>query len=332
MRVIPATIQAALDSGGTMLCHCWQVTLSDGTVLGFTNHDRQLDFDGVSYEPQSGFTPSEVELALGLAISTQEVEGLLDSTRIKDSDLRAGLWDNAAVTVHLVDWSQIANRMVWRKASIGQVVHGSLGFGAEMRGLAHELNQAKGRFYKPTCDAEFGDSRCTLDLSDDRYKAFGTIASSDGSLHLYPTDLVTLAGNDTEGLFSRGKLTFTSGANAGLPFDIKMHIGSGAGVHLILADATPYDIVDGDSFSAKIGCDKRADSCQQLFNNFLNFRGFNRIPGNDRMMLQIDPDDEYGNDGSSLFSEPDDAASAETVVNPSPLTGGFFGDIFGGDE
>lgn len=58
MRVIPPAIQAALDSGATTFCTCWKVELSDGTVLGFSNHDRVLEFDGVSYEPNSGFTPS----------------------------------------------------------------------------------------------------------------------------------------------------------------------------------------------------------------------------------------------------------------------------------
>ena len=332
MREIPAAIQAQLDDGATTLCTCWKVTLASGIVLGFSNHDRVLVFDGVSYEAQTGFTPSEVESALGLAVSTQEVEGVLDSARIAESDIRAGLWDNAAIEVYLVNWNNVTERMLMRSASIGQLVHGSLGFGAEMRGVAHDLNQAKGRFYNPNCDAVFGDSRCGLDLNDDRYKASGEIASSDGSMHLYPLALVTVAGNDTEGLFSGGVLTFTGGANAGLSFTIKMHIGSGPDVHLLLQDATPYDILAGDTFTATLGCDKRAETCQRLFNNLLNFRGFNLIPGNDRAMATVDPEDEYGNDGGSLFREPDDSVSEEAVANPSSVNGGYFGKILGGDE
>lgn len=332
MRVIPPAIQTALDTGATTLCTCWKVTLSSGMVLGFSNHDRVLSFDGVNYEPNSGFTPSEVELAIGLSISTQEVEGLLDSSKISPDDVRAGLWDNALVEVYLVDWQNVTDRMLLRTASIGQILNGALRFGAEMRGLAHELNQAGGRFYNPTCGAEFGDSRCGLNLTDNRYKGSGVVSSSDGSLHIYPAALMTAAGTDTEGLFSGGKLTFTSGLNSGLSFDIKIHIGSGVNVHLVLEEATPYDVAPGDAFDATIGCPKLAAACHNLFDNILNFRGFNLIPGNDRAMLQVDPDDEYGNDGSSLFSQPDDASSPETVANPAPINGGYFGQKFGGDE
>ncbi|NOR63762.1 MAG: DUF2163 domain-containing protein [Rhodobacteraceae bacterium] len=332
MREVSAAIQAALDSGATTLCTCWKVVLDSGTVLGFSNHDRVLSFDGISYEPNSGFTPSEVELAIGMSISTQEVEGLLDSSKIKAGDVRAGLWDNASIEVYLVDWSNAADRMLLRTASVGQILNGSLRFGAEMRGPAHELNQAGGGFYNPTCSAQFGDGRCGLDLTDNRYKGAGVVGSSDGSMHLYPVALETLAGSDTEGLFTGGVLTFTSGANIGLPFDIKLHISSGATVHLELEEPTPYDIAPGDTFDATIGCPKLAEACHRLFNNVVSFRGYNRIPGNDRSMLQVDPDDEYGNDGRSLFSEPDDSSSPETVTNPAPGNGGFFGEKLGGDE
>ena len=37
----------------------------------------------------------------------------------------------------------------------------------------------------------------------------------------------------------------------------------------------------GDRFRVSAGCDKRADTCRQKFSNFLNFRGFPHIPGDD---------------------------------------------------
>ncbi len=157
------------------------------------------------------------------------------------------------------------------------------------------------------------------------------MGTTDGTMHLYPIALVTVAGNDTEGLFSGGALTFTSGANLGLPFDIGLHIGSGADVHLVLKGTTPFDIAPGDSFDATIGCPKTAKACHEVFDRLLSFRGFNLMPGNDRAMLQVDPKDEYGNNGSSLFGTPDDTASPETVANPAPSLGGFFGQNFGGD-
>ncbi|MEX0971531.1 MAG: DUF2163 domain-containing protein [Paracoccaceae bacterium] len=304
MRSIPAGIQAALDAGAATLCYCWQVTLADGREFGFTNHDRSLSFDGIEHAPQSGFTPSEVELSLGLAISTDQVEGVLDSAVITEDDLRAGLWDNATITLYLVDWSAIANRMLLRVGSIGQVRNSSLGFAAELRGQSHALNQAGGRFYNTVCDAALGDVRCGVDLTDDRYKGVGAVASSDGAMHIYPLEMKTVSNNAAEGLFSRGKLVFTSGANSGLAFGIRQHIGTGSDARLVLDGPTPFEIADGDSFTATVGCDKLMATCHRIFANRLNFRGFNLIPGNDRILRPVDQEDEYANDGSSVFSGP----------------------------
>lgn len=332
MRTLSPAFQAHLDTGTTTIATCWKITLKDGAVLGFTDHDRALVFEGVSFEPESGFAGTEVKSTLGFAISTQEVDGLLDDARITEADIRAGHWNNATVVEYLVDWSDVSNRETLRTSSIGRIQYGAQGFAAELRGLAHALTPAGGRFYKPTCDAKFGDTRCGIDLADNRYKGSAVVGATDGTLHISVVSLSTNAGNDTEGLFTGGKLKFTSGANIDLTFDIKLQIGSGADAHLVLSGATPFDINVADTFEATIGCPKIAEACFQLFNNLLNFRGFNRVPGNDRSMLQVDPEDEYGNDGGSLFGGSDDSSSLETVTNPTSLIGGYFGEKFGGDE
>ena len=48
------------------------------------------------------------------------------------------------------------------------------------------------------------------------------------------------------------------------------------------------------------GCDKRADTCRVKFGNFLNFRGFPHIPGED--WLTSYPVSSRANQGRSLFS------------------------------
>ena len=64
MRFIPAALQAHLDEGATTLCHSWKLTRKDGHTLGFTDHDRPLAFDGITFEPQAGFEPGTLELSL----------------------------------------------------------------------------------------------------------------------------------------------------------------------------------------------------------------------------------------------------------------------------
>ena len=38
----------------TTLATCWQITRCDGEVLGFTDHVRDPEVDGVTYEAASG--------------------------------------------------------------------------------------------------------------------------------------------------------------------------------------------------------------------------------------------------------------------------------------
>src|SRR5581483_8652977 len=100
----------------------------DGVVMGFTDHDRDLSFDGVTYQAASGFTASSVEDQLGLAVSNLDVQGALSSAAITEADLNAGRYDDAAVTIYLVNWQDVSQRVVLRSGFLGQVSRGTLAF------------------------------------------------------------------------------------------------------------------------------------------------------------------------------------------------------------
>ena len=57
MKQLSPSLQSHLDTGATTLAWCWRVTRGDGAVLGFTDHDRDLTFDGTTFEAATGFTP-----------------------------------------------------------------------------------------------------------------------------------------------------------------------------------------------------------------------------------------------------------------------------------
>ena len=174
MKTLPPGLQDHLDSGTTTLCWCWKIARKDGVVQGFTDHDLALAFDAVSFEAASGFTASEVQSSLGLAVDNLAVAGALSSASLNESDLAAGLYDDAAIEIWRVNWSAPEQRVLMRKGNLGQVRRGRLAFEAEMRGLAHKLNQAVGRAYGYSCDADLGDARCTIDLS--AFTASGVVA------------------------------------------------------------------------------------------------------------------------------------------------------------
>ena len=83
MTVYPHALAEHLARTVTTACHCWRLTRTDGTVSGFTDHDRPLAFDGTLFEPETGFNASEARDTLGLAVDTVDVEGyvaILDAT------------------------------------------------------------------------------------------------------------------------------------------------------------------------------------------------------------------------------------------------------------
>src|SRR5207249_5194788 len=143
---------------------------NDGVTLGFTDHDEAVTFDGITYEAVSGFTASEVQSTLGLAVDNLTVLGALSSTTINEHDLAAGLYDNAAIEIWRVNWAASDQRVLMRKGNLGEVKRGKTAFQAEVRGLAHLLNQPMGRAYGYSCDADLGDARCTIDLTDPVYR------------------------------------------------------------------------------------------------------------------------------------------------------------------
>jgi len=57
-------------------------------------------------------------------------------------------------------------------------------------------------------------------------------------------------------------------------------------------------IVPGDTFRLIAGCDKRAVTCREKFENLLNFQGFPHIPGDDWLMAV--PRTDGANDGGAL--------------------------------
>ena len=68
MREFDAEVAELLGRETTTLCRCWKIARADGVEMGFTDHDRALSFGGVSFEPETGFSGTEIETSLGLAV------------------------------------------------------------------------------------------------------------------------------------------------------------------------------------------------------------------------------------------------------------------------
>jgi uncharacterized phage protein (TIGR02218 family) len=294
VRNIPAALQAKLDGGVTTLCRCWLIARQDGVTQGFTDHDEDIVLGEVICRADTGLTGSEVTQKHGLAVDSSELAGALADDTLNEDDLAAGRYDAASVELWLVDWSEPALRVLMAKGTLGEVRRDGAVFTAELNGLSQKLAQDTGRIYTATCSADLGDSRCALDLTSAAFRGAGTVTAVTATSTLRADGL----GDFDDGWFTGGKLSFTSGANAGLSVEVKLHRAE-ADVTLDLWQAMPQPIAPGDAFIVTAGCDKRFATCHDRFNNVVNFRGFPHIPGND-FVVRYPVQGEPGNDGSSL--------------------------------
>ena len=79
MTRLPELLRQHAAREVTTLCQCWQVRRADGRVLGFTDHDAVIRFDGLDHRPQTGFSASEATRSLGLAADATDIVPLWDS-------------------------------------------------------------------------------------------------------------------------------------------------------------------------------------------------------------------------------------------------------------
>lgn len=295
MKTLVAGLQDHLDTGATTLAMCWKITRRDGQAFGFTEHDRTLTFDGLSYEPDSAFQRSAIAQSLGLSVDNHDVMGAVQSDAITEDAIAEGRWDGADVVVMQVNWQDVAMRQTVFRGQIGEMTRGLVEFRAEVRSLIDRLSQKSGRVYSFYCDADLGDGRCTKNVAGSDFTATGTIGASP-TIRRFIMSGVT--GYDS-GWFNGGKITMTSGAFDDLAREIKTHAIVG-GDHVVeLWEGFPAAPAPGDSFSVTAGCDKTWSTCRAKFANGDNFRGFPHMPGNDRVTDYPRQGEQM--DGSSLF-------------------------------
>ncbi|MCP8937778.1 DUF2163 domain-containing protein [Alsobacter sp. SYSU M60028] len=294
MRDLPEGLAAALAGGATTLARCWRLARRDGLTLGFTDHDRDIAFGGLVHAAGTGLEAADLQSELGFAVGGGEVSGALSAPGLAEADLAAGRWDDAAVELWLVDWENPDNRLLLEVGSLGEVRRAGAAFTAELRGLAHRLDETRGRLFQAGCDAELGDARCGVALA--AWRGRGVVARTDGAAWIVASGLDAFA----SGVLAGGLVTFAGGANAGVAVEVKAHGREPDGATLALWEAMAAPIAPGDVFDVTAGCDKSFATCRARFGNGVNFRGFPHIPGND-FVVRVARDGEPGLDGGSLF-------------------------------
>ena len=289
MRNLSSGFRARLDAGVTTLCACWRIINQDGAIQGFTDHDRDIAFDGVTYSVMSGLDGSSFESELGFSVGGAEVSGALSSASIEESDLLNGVWDGARVELWRVDWREPAHRILQHVAIVGEVRRSGAAFVAELRSLSHALDQQNGRIYGANCDADLGDARCGFLLATAPFSVNLLVVEATRA------QVTAMLPTTTPGFYTGGTIQFLSGLQVGAHAHIKDHADNMLKLWTPLAQAP----MTGDSFKLTAGCDKTLATCQAKFENITNFRGFPHLPGNDEVFSYAGRSTRL--DGGSMF-------------------------------
>jgi len=293
-----------LASGTTTVCRCWAVIRKDGKTYGFTDHDTDLEFDGLVFAAGTGLTANALEQSTGLSVDNTEALGALSSAAVTEVDIQAGRFDGAAVKAWLINWANTSERVLQFSGSFGEITRAVGGFRAELRGLTETLNQPQGRVYQSSCSAVLGGAGCGFDRTSLGYSTEVTVESIDDA-KLF--SFSALEGFDDR-WFESGRVVVLSGAAQGLVGVVKNDRLSSGGRTIELWESLRAEIDVGDQIRIEAGCDRRVETCRLKFDNFLNFQGFPHIPGED--WLTSYPVSSDLNEGGSM-----NASSANTEGN-----------------
>ncbi|MFT6912131.1 MAG: putative phage protein (TIGR02218 family), partial [Paracoccaceae bacterium] len=261
---------AHLDTGHTTVCQCWAIRRRDGITFGFTDHDVDLSFEGRLFRAATGLTAKALVQTTGLSVDNSEAVGALSDGGLTEGDILAGRFDGADVESWRVNWSDVAQRIVQFRGTIGEISRAGGAFTAELRGLTEAMNQPAGRVYQKPCSAVLGDGACGFDVETAGY------FSDTGFVDVDDARVFTFAGLNgfQERWFERGVLLVTSGAATGLSGIIKNDLVVDGNRVIELWQSLKVDQSAIDTVRLVAGCDKRAASCKTKFGNFLNFQGF----------------------------------------------------------
>ena len=274
MKNLTPSMQTHVQGQLLTLCTCWHVIRQDGVEFGFTDHDEDLIVDSLTYASATGFTATAVESKADLSVDNMDLDGVLTSSDITETDILTGKYDYAEVEIFMVNYEDLAAGKIYvKRGRMGEVrtVRGK--FTAEMRSLSQQLQQKLGEVYTPSCSAVLGDARCKKALG--AFTVNTTVSSASDRQKFKATALTQAAG-----YFTGGELVFTSGDNLGLRIEVKEF----SATQITLALPMPNSVDIGDAFTIIAGCDKTSATCKAKFANLINFRGFPDIPGLDAML------------------------------------------------
>lgn len=254
--IMPSTI---ISSEVTSLVYCCLITRKDGYNIGITTSDGDITISGITYHASSGFKVSAIEKSDSLDDDNLQIDAILDSDLITESDLKNNKFDCAKIEIFLVDHlnQPSAEKHFLYKGSFGNTTIRNGQFSVNLKSINHRLNQNIGDLYSPLCRADFCDKKCGLNTL--AFRNICNVVKVENDILIY-----------VDKHFENSVLAFGKIAIEGVgEFEIKNNYTSCIELTLPLRDKLNKKNI----CTVSIGCDKSFSSCCDKFNNALNFRG-----------------------------------------------------------
>ena len=281
-RTLPGAFLSSLSKPVLEFSTLIKITRVDGTIFGFTDSDIPITYSGTTYQPSDGMTSTNIAMASGTGVDNLEAVGFLSSTRIKEADLVAGLYDNATVEVRLYDRSSSTATAPIMSGYIGEITVVDGIFKAEFRSLMSRLKMVLGDVTSINCRVRnLGDAQCKFDLTGSvggtPARSSRTVSSSSGAIITFASD------SAPTDFYKYGLVKFTTGLNAGVSREVKTHTLTGGNAVIEVRNQFPFAVSAGDVATLTVGCDHTIATCRSKFNNATNFHGEPFLPGNAKM-------------------------------------------------
>jgi uncharacterized phage protein (TIGR02218 family) len=275
MKTISSQLQSEIESGN--ICILSKITRTDGVIVAYTDHDRPLTVDGITYQAGAGVTRVSLSAKANQEVSSQSSESAWVQD-ISESEVERGVFDNAKVDFYWCSWRhpEYGTLLIF-SGNVGIITWSQEGFVVDIQNTVKILDRAMGTIISPHCRHKLGSTGninipglCGVNLTG--YTFSGTVSSILTNRRKFI--LSGTASTKANAYFSSGTLHWTSGANNGFISDIKVHTVDSYGSNVEFYIPTIWDIQAGDTFTVIAGCDKTLGTCKDKFNNVINFGGF----------------------------------------------------------
>ncbi|QXK92102.1 DUF2163 domain-containing protein [Neoehrlichia mikurensis] len=267
MEITNKNLTKHLSQNIITIAYCWKIILKNNSIIGFTNHDKDLIINNITYHAKSGTQIHPINFNI-ISEGQTKIESVINSDLIDVSDIIHGKYDSSHVEIFIINYENISQGILTLFTGIiHKITLNNDKFIAELKGLSNILSHNITNVFSPQCRAQFCDNQCKS-----KKEKFTVISVITNIIHNNMFEDINLLCIDN--YYKYGTVTFLTGKN----LNISLSVISNKDKYIQLAKSPPYPMYINDKYSIIAGCDKNYTTCHNKFNNTKNFRGEPHIP------------------------------------------------------